>query len=196
MKLSILICTTLDRKTMFNDLLNELNRQIKDAYLDNSIEVLYLEDNKEISVGLKRQRLLESSNSEWICYFDSDDFPYPYYIEEVWNAINQPNVDCVGINISMTTNGFKPQRCCHRLKYPIWMDNHDGWDYVRNITHFNPVLREKALKVGFPDQRFGEDKAYSDIITFLCMNEYYIDKPLFHYRYTNKEHHNKKYGIK
>lgn len=196
MKLSILICTTVERTEMFTKLYSEFMGQIYELDLEDKIEVLFIKDNKEVSVGEKRQRLLEMSQAEWVCYFDDDDFPYPYYIEEVWKAINQPNIDCVGINIYMTTNGGNPQRCCHSLKYPVWEDKKDGWDYVRNITHFNPCKRKIASLVGFNDKHFGEDKEYSDVVTLLCTNEYYIEKPLFHYRYTTHQSHNEKYGIK
>jgi len=96
----------------------------------------------------------------------------------------------------MTTNGDRPQLCCHSLKYKEWANNVDGYHYVRNVTHFNPVRKELAIRVGFKDLRFGEDKEYSDRLTQLCKTEVFINRKLFHYRYTNKEPHNKKYGIK
>jgi hypothetical protein len=96
----------------------------------------------------------------------------------------------------MTTNSEREQVCCHSLRYPEWKDNVDGYDYVRNVTHFNVVRRDLALQVGFKDKRFGEDKIYSDAVTKLCKTEVFIDKVMFHYRYSNKVPHRKKYGIR
>lgn len=197
MTLSILICTTVDRRPMFEQLKGYFEKQIADLSLEDQVELLYIEDNKEMSVGSKRQKLLEMATGDWIVFFDSDDMPSDKYVYLVYEAIrNNPDIDCIGINIRMTTNGNRPQKCCHRLLYPEWMNNFDGWDYVRNITHFNPVKRALALQTGFKDMRFGEDKDYSDRLLPLLKKEFYIREPLFHYRYSSSEPHKKKYGIK
>jgi hypothetical protein len=97
--------------------------------------------------------------------------------------------------IHMTTNGIKPQLCCHSLRYKEWKEHVNGYDYVRNITHFNPVRRELALQVGFKDLRYGEDRIYSDAVTKLCETEVFINKRMFHYRYSNAVPYKKKYGF-
>lgn len=196
MKLSILIATTIDRRDMFNNLYIELTKQISELKLRNIVEIVYIEDNKQMSIGSKRNELLKLASGEWIVFFDSDDKPNDRYVELIYNTIiNNPDIDCIGINVNMTTNGKNPQRCCHRLKYKEWKDKVDGWDYVRNITHFNPVKKELALKTGFKDLRYGEDKDYSDRLFPLLSKEFYIDEPLFYYLYTNNQPHNIKYGI-
>jgi len=195
-KLSILIATTVDRRPLFDKLLEEFIRQIHQ--IDNmygGVELLYEEDNKEISIGKKRQRLLERSTGEYVVYFDSDDFPMHNYTSEIMTAL-QRNVDCVGFLIHMTTNSKNPQVCCHSLRYKVWAKNKNGYNYVRGCTHFNPIKREIALRVGFNDLRYGEDKIYSDAVTRLCKTEAFINKKLFHYRYSNAVPHTKKYGIK
>lgn len=191
MILSILVCTTIDRRPLFQKLYNELDRQADGL----PVEIRFKEDNKQISVGAKRQLLLEEATGEYIVFFDSDDWPYPIYVSEIMKALER-KPDCVGLEINMTTNGAKPQVCCHSLRYPVWKNNVDGYDYVRNVTHFNPVRRDLALQVGFKDMRFGEDRRYSDAVTKLCKHEVFIQKRLFHYRYSNKVPHKIKYGIK
>jgi len=210
MKLSILIATTKSRVSMFEELLHEFDRQLIEqsktmrsfgtalndliTRTTEQVELIALSDNKEISIGAKRQKLLELAQGDFVVFFDDDDQPSPDYVSMILDAIT-PDVDCVGMNVYMTTNGKNPQRCCHSLRYKQWANNVDGWDYVRNITHFNPVRRDVALKVGFKDLRFGEDKLYSDGVSALLRNEAYITEPLFHYRYKT-EPHNEKYGIK
>lgn len=191
MKLSILICTTLDRREMFEALMAELTKQAE----GKPVEILFEEDNKEISVGEKRQKLLERAAGEYIVYFDSDDFPMEDYVDAILNALEH-NPDCVGFLIHMTTNGERPQTCCHSLRYKVWRDNVDGYDYVRNVSHFNPCRRDLALKVGFKPMRFGEDKEYADRVTKLCKTEVFINKRLFHYRYTTSLSYEEKYGFK
>ncbi len=174
MILNILIATVVDRRKLFNPLLTEFNRQIKSAGLQGQVSVIYKEDRKEMSIGRKRQLLLEESNAEYIVFFDSDDRPRPHYVTSIVEAL-ELKPDCVGMLIDMTTNGY---------------------DYVRNVTHFNPVRRDLALQAGFKDIRFGEDKDYSDRVTPLCKTEVFIEVPVFDYLFSSKEPFKQKYGIK
>jgi len=191
-KLSILIATVTERKHEFKLLWDKFS-QLAAPY-QGQVEVLSLCDDKVITIGHKRNDLLSMAKGDYIVFFDDDDWPYDCYIEEIMQALSH-NPDCVGMLIHMTTNGENPQTCCHSFKYKKWMDKVDGYDYVRSVTHFNPVKRKLALQVRFPDIRYGEDHFYSKRITPICRNEYFINKKLFHYRYSNQETHNKKYGI-
>ncbi len=157
------------------------------------VAIEFEEDNKEISVGAKRQKLLEKSKGKYIVYFDSDDFPKQDYVKEIMQAL-EDGPDCVGFRIAMTTNGKKPETCIHSLSNPEW--TFKGGIYLRNCTHFNPILRSIAIQVGFEDRRFGEDKIYSDKVSKLCKKETFIDKYLFDYRYSSQEPHEIKYGFK
>lgn len=194
--LSILIPTVIERNEDFIKLHAAMVALIRKQKLHHQIEIVYLQDNKEISIGAKRQKLLELAKGDWIVFFDDDDKLYKNYIADIYNAIiNNPGIDCIGIVIDMLTNGANPQTCCHRLAYPEWKDNVDGYNYVRNITHRNPVKRQLAMQVGFEDLRFGEDKLYSDKITQLCTKEFFIEQPNFLYNYSTAQPHNQKYGI-
>ena len=189
--LSILIATTVSRRELFKKLYYEFFLQTKDL----PVEVLFEEDNKQMSIGAKRHKLLLRSQGQYVVYFDSDDWPFEYYVSEILKALEK-KPDCVGFLIHMTTNLKKPQVCCHSLRYKEWKERVDGYDYVRNVTHFNPVRRDYAIKIGFVDMRFGEDKIYSDAITKLCKTEVFINRKLFHYRYSNAEPYKIKYGFK
>lgn len=198
MKLSILIATTVERKDLFIQLLLNFHKQLQDKNLISKVEVLFDETGKEMSIGEKRQKLLERASGEYIVFFDDDDEPIGTYIETIVTALEQnPGIDCLGFKIKMTTNGQNIQMCEHSLKHKEWKTvNQSNLTYLRNVTHFNPVKRELALQAGFPNLRFGEDKVYSDKVSKLCRKEYYLDIPyLFHYRYSNKVAHNEKYGI-
>jgi cellulose synthase/poly-beta-1,6-N-acetylglucosamine synthase-like glycosyltransferase len=197
MKLSILIATVHERAEMLTKLLGKFEGQRSD-----DIEIVVMSDNKEISIGAKRQKLLERSQGDWVVFFDDDDDPYPKYIKNILQAIYEAEkvgADCIGINGVMTTNGINPQTWCHRLG-EIWEGPHTkrcrqkGFTYLRPIIHFNPVKREKALQAGFKDMRFGEDQDYSNRLNKLLKKEVYIKEPLFHYRYVQSDH-KKKYGI-
>lgn len=194
--LSILIATVNERLFQFEALQNEFLRQIAVTGMKGKIEIVPKCDNKEMSIGNKRQWLLENCSGEWVVFFDDDDWPYPHYIPMIYNSIaTEGDHDCIGLIINMTTNGRRPQTCCHSFRFKKWETNQAGYDYVRNITHFNPVKRNLALKTGFKDLRFGEDQDYSDRLTPICTKEIFIPVPVFNYRYTSYQSHNQKYGI-
>ncbi len=213
-KLSILICSTFERTKSLNDVLKKLGAKpntirktesMSETYLwvdvSDEIQILSIIDNKQISVGNKRQRLLDIARGEWVVYFDDDDEPYDYYCDEILNVIkNNPDIDCIGINGNMTTDGKNPQTWVHRLGMKIKGNGREllpsGYNYERPIIHFNPVKREKAIQSGFKDMRYGEDMDYASRLNPLLTKEYFIDKPLFHYKYTTKQPHDEKYGIK
>lgn len=216
MKLSVLIRTTPERSAVTKELLkrllvsykytNSFNYDKPVSYttftdINNDFEIIVAEDKKELSVGLKAQRLLEKSVGKWIVFLDSDDLPNANYISLILTAIrNNPDIDCMGIWGNMTTDGKNPVTWCHRLGFKIEGNGthllDSGHHYERPIIHFNPVLREKALEAGFKDMRFGEDMDYASRLNPLLSKEYFITEPLFHYRYSTKETHKEKYGIK
>lgn len=196
-KLGILIATIDERKEEFEKLILSFlfQRQIDFVY------VISDSDNKQKSIGKKRQDLLEAakkSDCEWIVFFDDDDLPSENYIQLILDTINSnPDIDCIGINGTMTTNGSNPQTWCHVLG-ETWREGkpNEKFTYYRPIIHFNPVKLELALKAGFKDMRYGEDRDYSDRLNPLLKKMAYIEQPLFHYNYSNKIEHKKKYGIK
>lgn len=190
MKLSILICTTIDRRDMFVPLFEDLKNQAE----GKSVEILYIEDNKEISVGKKRQQLLDMAKGDYVCFHDSDDWHSEDYIDQILEAIEN-NPDCVGMKIKC--EGCQGQTAAASIKYKKWEDNKFGYDYVRYIYHKTPVKRTHAIAVGFEDLRFSEDHKYSMglLNSGLLKDEVFIDKQIYIYRFKYEEP-NKKYGIK
>lgn len=193
MILSLLICTVYDRAEKFKLLFDYLNKI--NVFAD--VEILFELDNKEISVGAKRQKLIERAKGKFVVFIDDDDWVAENYISEIRKGIlENPEIDCIGFLQSCTFNG-SPERkiCCLSLKYKVWRDNVDGYYAVRSPYHKTPIKREVALRVGFQDMRFAEDHDFSKKVTPLLKNEYFINKIMYQYRYTEEEH-NKKYGIK
>ncbi len=208
MKLSILIATTTDRVGLFDELLHKFDKQLQERVgwiakgnsgsdvvhrVTDEVELIALCDDKQMSIGRKRQQLLYMASGEWIVFFDDDDDPAPNYVDLILSHMTD-EYDCMGIKVKMTTNGTNEQTCLHRYGRK-WAENQEGYNYVRPIIHFNPVRRILALKAGFKDLRFGEDRDYSDRLNRLVKKEIFIDEWLFHYRYSNKMPHNLKYGI-
>ena len=80
--LTILIATTVDRRESFNRVYDDFMRQIHGLALSNAVKIIFHEDNKEISIGKKRQMLLEAADTDYIVFFDSDDIAFDCYVKE------------------------------------------------------------------------------------------------------------------
>jgi glycosyltransferase involved in cell wall biosynthesis len=192
MKLSILIATIPGREHLFGRLMSHLWRQVDTL----PVEIIYDASTKEsMSIGAKRQRLLESAKGEYIVFIDDDDWVVNDYVEAILQA-TITNPDCIGFQVEV--NGMGRRKLANASnRYERWGEKQDGFDFVRTIYHKTPVKREHALAIGFSDMRFAEDHQYSDKLkaSGLLKKEAYIDRVLYIYRYRN-EPIKKKFGIK
>lgn len=187
---SILLPTVENRRDLFALLHAELQRQAA----GKPVEILVACDNKEISIGKKRQNLLEQATGEYVAFVDDDDWISETYVDDILAALAK-NPDCVGFEITCTFNGRDPQRAIASMRYPKWTDNKDGYRFNRSCYHKTPVKREIALKVGFRDIRYGEDKPFSDGLMQHVKTEVFIPKVEYFYRY-RRENFLAKYGFR
>jgi len=189
-KLSILIATIESRAALFAELYLKIDRQ-----KTQEVEILSEIDNKQISIGRKRQILLERAKGDYVVFIDDDDDVSMDYIDQILQAI-KTEPDCVGMLIDCDMQGVK-QNAIASLKYKNWGENKDGFKYIRSPYHKTPVKRWIALKAGFPDRRFGEDYEYSMrlINSGLLKTEVMVKNSIYFYRY-KYENPKTKYGIK
>lgn len=183
-KLSILIPSTIDRKRMTDLLVENVQNQINDLGVSDQVEIIVDMDNKEVSIGAKRQRMHQKAKGEYVVSIDSDDAVMTDYLAEIWRGIKE-QPDCITFEISCS--GTKGRRANVSNNYTDWLDGIDGYDYVRTPYHKVPIRREIALQIGFIDVRYGEDYDFSKRLkkSGLIKTEYHISKPLYHYQYRN-----------
>ena len=105
-KLSILICSLKfsDREYNLNKILNELANQISINNYENEIEILIEADKGELSVGEKRNKLINRSSGEYICFIDDDDFISSDYLLSILDNLRK---DILLIRINHIIDGVK-----------------------------------------------------------------------------------------
>ena len=96
------------------------------------------------------------------------------------------------MHLLMTVDGENEERTYHSLRYDHWWDEPDPERsgrrrYFRNPNHLNPVKRELALKVRFPEINHGEDHDYSKAIHPHLKTEEYIESPIYYYLYRSNK---------
>lgn len=179
-KLSILICSLVERDSLLKRLLGVLENQRTEE-----VEILINTDNKQISTGMKRNKLLESSCGEYISFVDDDDLVSDDYITRIFEAI-KTSPDCVGIEGIMTDiNSGKKNMFIHSLQYKSWFTKNGI--YYRCPNHLSPVKRNLALKAGFPNITVSEDHEYSKKLLPFLKTEVYIDIPIYYYLFNSKK---------
>jgi hypothetical protein len=198
--LTIAIPTIEQRKDVFEELYNELKRQAKPY--GEKIEIIYLSDNKEISIGKKRQLLNEMANGKYVVHWDDDDWIKENAIDMIMEGIES---DCDVISYNFFANvpeGFP--RHSYNHYYSIQYDFNPIIDDKKKCIFISPsinnVIKTKIAKsVKFYDIRYQEEAHYRKHIKPLLKTEYHIDE--FLYLYLNKTHEgyddiNNRFGIK
>jgi hypothetical protein len=179
-KLSILICSVEnnERQESLKKLIQELNTQIFSNYADNIVEILVEKDNGTISVGQKRNNLIEKAKGEFICFIDDDDFVTENYLSTILHHLNS-ELDILLISIQHIENGVNKPKIIPSL----YIDNLDTGEAVFKTNHFHLCPHKKTIanKVLFECINFSEDMIYSQKMVNHINNHYLISQPIYIY---------------
>jgi glycosyltransferase involved in cell wall biosynthesis len=175
-KLSILICTIPSRLDVIPDLIQRLNR---DA-LGKPVEVIWLGDNKSMTVGAKRNHLISMATGEYIAFIDDDDWVSDNYIARTLEYIDQnPGTDCFTPAGTITRDGKHTQNyhfdLAHGRNY-----NRQGIAY-RSPNHICIVKRNKVKNIPFPKKSLSEDNVWASKIRKELVSQ--VNMPDVHYYY-------------
>ena len=179
-RLSILVCTTDERKHFLDRLLKCLSPQSNDQ-----LEVLVECDNGTMKIGKKRNILLDKATGDYVCFVDDDDLVSDDYCTKILTAL-ESNPDCCSLEGLYTVNGENPILFRHSLKYNKWETASENGKtvYYRCPNHLNVIKRSIALQVRFNDNKSNqEDKDFSDRIRPLLHTESIINGIIYHYLY-------------
>jgi glycosyltransferase involved in cell wall biosynthesis len=168
-------------------MMEELNRQIDADGLEKKVEICTLCDNREMTTGAKRNRLLAMANGQYTVFIDDDDRIAPDYIRQVISGIETDYPDVIGLVgvITMPDNTGRQisRNFYHTLRNTSYWESARG--YERPPNHLNPMRRDIAIQYQFPDKVFGEDTDWAMKINMdrRLKSEYYITSPLYFYDY-------------
>ena len=198
MLLSILIPTTVDRRESYTKLKNEFLRQIEENGLQDTVEIKSCEDNKEMSIGSKRDLLYKAANGKYSLQWDSDDWIHAEAIKLIVEAAKQ-NPDCITYKELCTIDG-EVKFSNFSKEYDDW--NGDGNNVLSDGFHFQrtpffktPIRTEYCQHIGVADLRWAEDHDFARLIKNMLHTEVHIDEFIYLYQHTSSEF-NERYGIK
>jgi glycosyltransferase involved in cell wall biosynthesis len=194
--LSICIPTVNGRENSFENLYNEIKRQITELKATKKVEIIVKKDNKEISIGEKRDIMYKQCKGKYSVQIDDDDMISPDYVEQILKAA-ETDTDCITYMEHCTIDG-KKSKSLFTLKFPQWADLKtpvNGCIRVRTPFFKTPIKTKICKKIGVKDMRFGEDHDFSKRIYANLISEYFINEDLYYYQYTRTPF-NQRYGIK
>lgn len=194
--LSILIPTIVGREKEFNLLYAKLAYQ----YSGDDVEIFFIRDNRELTIGEKREKLYHSASGLFSLQIDDDDDMASNAIELILQAIKEnPDVDCITFEERCQMNG---QLYCanHSLRYEDWEGDgskllSDGFHFRRTPFYKNVIKTSIAQSVPFEHIRFGEDHAWSRALKPHLKTEIHIPKQLYYYIHEHNQTFEERYGF-
>jgi len=193
--LTILIPTVVGREAEVDRLIGNIDLQCSILFVHNEVEVIQLKDNKEITIGEKRERLYKMANGLFSWQIDDDDAIAPDAIETILSVIiGNTHIPCITFRENCMMNGeYKSSN--HSIKYDRWADNFDGYDYTRCPFYKDVIRTDIAQSIPFEYIRYNEDEKFSMAIKPLLTDEAHIDKEIYFYIYEPKDTHEERYGL-
>jgi hypothetical protein len=183
---SILVPTIPQREAWFRRLLDVLLPQLE--AVGPSVEVLAWRNAGERSLGEIRDGLMAEARGKYISFVDDDDLVAEFYVAEIMRAVIEHLgrtgqwPDHVGFQLEYWNAGRLAEICDHSLRHGRWHRNSE-MRLVRDFTHLDPILRDKALRGRFAQARRkrAEDRVWCKQVRPFLFTEAYVDKVLYRY---------------
>lgn len=189
MKLSILIPTLKERKILFMTLLRVIKKQAELCYKVHPTlgEVEIIWDNSKkfteggLSIGEKRQSLVNKANGDYLCFLDDDDTVSPDYIETLLRLCYQKNDVCTFSSFSKLDNYWL---LVNMSLFNKTNDQSKPGIIKRLPWHICPVKSVYAKKVKFQNSNYGEDWQWFSEVLRMCTSESHTDAILHQYNHS------------
>ena len=140
-------------------------------------------DNREMSIGMKRQRMIQESEGKYSAFIDDDDEITDEYIEDMRETIQ-------GSYPVMRLRGrIHPYTFTHSLENSLTTSMARGEVFLRPPNHLNPMMTDVAKLIHYKDAFRGEDLDWTIRMsrTGFLTSEYKTDDSRIHYIYNMGE---------
>ncbi len=176
---SVLIPTIPGREASLQSLLTSIREKVTRLCPDLRVEYCIKFDNRELSVGKKRDLLLQGAQGKYMAFIDDDDSITDAYIEDVVATIQ-------GSYPAMRLRGqIGPYTFTHSLDNKLTDPMVVGDVFLRPPNHLNPMLTDIAKLIRFGDAVRGEDLDWTIRLakTRFLTHEYKSNSDRIHYIY-------------
>ncbi len=180
---SVLIPTIPGREASLRHLIMQIREKVSRIAPNLRVEYCVKFDNKEMSIGMKRQQLLQDARGKYTSFVDDDDEITDAYIEDLATTI-RGNYHVMRLRGQIAQYTFT-----HSLENRL--DGLMARDtvFLRPPNHLNPMMADIAKLIHFKDAHRGEDLEWTLRLarsTFLRL-EYQTNADRIHYIYNMGE---------
>lgn len=181
--ISILIPTMTPRKQLFEQVLAEVRKQIAECP-EIRTEVIWESDNGELTLGQKRNVLVDRCQGKYHCFVDDDDVLAPYFLRTFVPMIQSGiDYDCASFLGAHYKRGVLNKLFYHSLDVPEWAETSER--FLRSVSPMNMIKTSIVRQVRYKDIRNTEDHEFSKrlMASGLLQTEFKIDpnRPIYHY---------------
>jgi hypothetical protein len=168
-------------KDGLRNVMDKIEKQIKDNNLEKKVEHLIVIDNKVRTIGRKRDNLVQCAIGQYVAFVDDDDDVSDEYVLELVNAIkNNPHVDVITFKQNCFIENYPKAIVNFGLNYEneAYVPN---TEFKRKPYHVCAWKTSLAQKYRFPSSNYGEDAGWLSQLWEVAKTEYHIDKVLHAY---------------
>lgn len=157
---SILIPTMVSRKSLFDNMVSTLEKQIAECDAGSEIEIVSMLDEGELTIGAKRNELLQKAGGKFSSFLDDDDPVVPTYVKDIIHVLRTyDDLDAVGIFEHVFFQDVYAGIGIHSILCDTWTE--EPGSYYRCLDQRTPVRTELARKIKYQDIRWSEDHHWS-----------------------------------
>jgi len=182
-KLSILIPTLSSRWEVLKELIDELNYQIQ----SKPVQILWIGDNRSMTIGEKRNELLQMAKGDWIAFIDDDDKISINYIKVLLNAIeDNPNKTVITFRGTQNTDGKLDLPFRYNVNYGRnYKSFIDGARWKLMLPDHLCCWNKSKITIPFPNKSLGEDHEWARKMAFTYTEEdqVLLEHFLYHYEF-------------
>jgi hypothetical protein len=176
---SMLVPTIIGREESLRNLLESVREKVSRIAPDLRVEYSIELDNREASVGSKREKLLQNAKGKYMSFIDDDDNITDAYIEDLAAMIRG------NYHVMRLRGNISPYTFTHSIENKLTENMARGDVFIRPPNHLNPMMTDVAKLVHFGNAVRGEDLDWSIRLArggFLTQ-EYQSDPYRIHYLY-------------
>ena len=182
---------------------------VNDGSQDNSIKIcneLKEKDNRILVINGKnegvskaRNKGIDVTDAKYIMFVDADDYILPSYVEDMYNFMNQNNIDAVKTGWTRFNDNEKKQLSFIEEDYQIFNSNQIVEFILKNNRYFNSACTIlysleiiKKNKIHFETNlKHGEDTLFFIDYLNVCKRIGYIKNTGYCYRFNSSSTSNK-----
>ena len=176
---SVLIATIPGREAVLEKLLKTIHEKIARICPDIRYEIRVGFDNKESTIGVKRQALLQAAEGKYVSFVDDDDDITDAYVQDLSETIRK------NFHVMRLRGQINQYTFTHSIENKLTDFMAKGEVFVRPPNHLNPMMTDVAKLFKFGDASYGEDLEWAIRLaqSEFLIKEYVTDPSRIHYIY-------------